>query len=42
VPYPRPGSVTITPDGKLYIPPGTKLPDDPTTFDEAKHRAGAR
>jgi Spirocyclase AveC-like len=42
VPYTRPGSISITPDGKLYVPPGTKLPDDPTTFDEAKRRAGQR
>ena len=39
VPFTRPGSVSITPDGKLYVPPGTKLPNDPTTFEEAKRRA---
>jgi hypothetical protein len=42
VPFTRPDSISITPDGKLYVPPGTKLPDDPTTFKEAKERAAAR
>jgi hypothetical protein len=42
VPFTRPGSISITPDGKPYLPPGTKLPNDPTTFEEAKQRAGER
>jgi hypothetical protein len=42
VPYTRPGSISITPDGKIYVPPGTQLPNDPTTFEEAKKRAGAQ
>jgi Spirocyclase AveC-like len=31
-------SITVTPDGKLYVPPGVKLPNDPTTFKEAQRR----
>jgi hypothetical protein len=34
--------VSITPDGKLYVPPGTKLPDEPTTFAEANRRAAEK
>jgi hypothetical protein len=36
VPFFRQSSVTITPDGKLYVPAGVKLPHDPTTFAQAK------
>jgi hypothetical protein len=38
VPFFREKSVTVTPDGKIYVPPGTALPDGPTTFDEAARR----
>ena len=44
VPLFRPGSVTITPDGRVYVPPGVPPIDQPQTFDEAKRRyqAGQR
>jgi hypothetical protein len=42
VPYFREHSVTITPDGNLYIPPGVKLPNGPTTFQEAARREARR
>jgi hypothetical protein len=35
VPLFRPKSVTITPDGKLYLPPGVPPVDQPTTFPNA-------
>jgi hypothetical protein len=38
VPAFRERSVTITPDGKLHVPPGVKLPNGPTTFEEAAAR----
>jgi Spirocyclase AveC-like len=34
-PFPRPNSVRLAPDGKLYLPHGTKLPVGPTTFADA-------
>jgi hypothetical protein len=42
IPLFRPGSITITPDGKLYVPPGVKLPHDPTTFAQAKRALQAQ
>lgn len=38
VPAFREHSVTITPDGKLYVPPGVTLPHGPTTFEDAAAR----
>lgn len=38
IPLWREKSITFGPDGKLYIPPGVKPPDGPTTFDEAARR----
>jgi hypothetical protein len=35
VPAFRPHSITITPDGKIHVPPGSELPNGPTTFDQA-------
>jgi hypothetical protein len=44
IPLFRERSVTITPDGKLHVPDGVQLPDQPTTFDEATrlYREGHR
>lgn len=38
VPLFRPGSVTITPDGQVFTPPGVAPVNQPQTFDEAKRR----
>lgn len=44
IPLFREQSITITPDGKLHLPPGVQLPDGPTTFDDAArlYREGHR
>jgi hypothetical protein len=36
IPLFREHSLTITPNGKLYVPPGVHLPHDPTTFAQAR------
>jgi hypothetical protein len=39
VPLFREKSITITPDGKLFVPPGVTLPHGPTTFGQAAREA---
>lgn len=38
IPLFRPGSVTITPDGRLYVPRGVRPPNGPDSFREAARR----
>jgi hypothetical protein len=38
VPLFRENSVTVTPDGKLYVPPGVSAPNGPTSFQQAQQR----